>query len=326
MISRVADHCFWLGRYLERAESIARVLYVTRNLALDAELTPRQLWQPVIIVAGESAPFEQRFGQDACADGEAVQRYMMWDEQNPCSILRSVAAARENARSIREVISLEIWEALNELYLWLQSPECQDEYADNRHAVYRRVRQTMQLVPGLAESTMLHDERLDFIHLGLLLERTNQTARILDVHHHALSQLDTHRVVQLALWLALLRACSGFEPFMKRYQGRVTREEVAAFLVREPAFPRSVLFSLRGALSALMVIRPPAEQDLPGGATLARLARLEQLVSRAPSTPDHDSLHHLLTHVVDETAAICTLLGTELLGYAPPSTSQSQAQ
>src|SRR5262249_52797181 len=99
MISRGADHRFWLGRYLERVESTGRVLYVTQTLAGDAELSPRQCWQPVVIVSGESEPFAARFGADATGDGEVVQRYMTWDLQNLSSIQRSVGAARENARS-----------------------------------------------------------------------------------------------------------------------------------------------------------------------------------------------------------------------------------
>ena len=94
MISRVADNLFWLGRYIERAESSARVLLVTRNLALDGELQARQCWQPAVVVCGESERFLERFGEAGFEDGELVQRYLGWDEQNGVSILRSVAAAR----------------------------------------------------------------------------------------------------------------------------------------------------------------------------------------------------------------------------------------
>ena len=107
MISRVADHCFWFGRYLERAESTARVLAVTTTLALDAELAPRQLWLPLVIVSGEEERFRERFGEDAQGDGEIVQRYVAWDEENGASLLRSIGGARWNARQIREVVSLE---------------------------------------------------------------------------------------------------------------------------------------------------------------------------------------------------------------------------
>ncbi len=331
MISRVADHCFWFGRYLERAESTARVLHVTRTLALDAELTPRQCWLPVIIVAGEEEAFVKRFGDDAADDGEAVERYLTWDEENFVSVRRSITAARENARSIREVLSLEAWEVVNELHLWIGSAAARNEYASHRFGFYRRIRESAQLCLGLLRSTMLHDTPLDFIWLGVLLERTGQTARILDVHHHALVGEPTHGaaqdVVATALWMGLLRACSGFEPFVKRNQGaRVTGAGIAAFLVLEPRFPRSVRYCVHSAYERLSTIRPPEERSLPGGQTLERLRVLDRWLSTRTHDTLYAEIHHLLTHIVDEVSAICDGLGRELLGHGPPAATPTPSQ
>ena len=331
MISRVADHCFWFGRYLERAESTARVMAVTLNLALDAELTARQCWGPVIIVSGEEERFAARFGPDAADDGEVVQDYMSWRDDNSVCLHGSVGAARENARSIREVVSLEAWEAVNELHLWLGSPAARTEYTEHRYGFYRHVRQSCQLCLGLLRSTMLHDTPLDFIWLGVLLERVGQTARILDVHHHALTTLarsqSRHAVVETSLWLSLLRACSGFEPFMKTNQGKVTGNAVAGFLMLEPRFPRSVRYCVHSAHERLCAIRPPAARDLPGGQTLERLRVLDDwLAQRGGYALDAGVVHDVLTHVVDETAAICEGLGRELFGDpAPSSTTETAA-
>ncbi len=219
MISRVADHCFWFGRYLERAESTARVLHVTNNLVLDAELPAQQCWLPVVIVSGERAHFFAKYGEEAASDGELVQEYMTWAEDNLTCIQFSITAARDNARSIREVLSLEAWQTVNELYLWIHGPEARAVYARSRYDFYRRVRESIQLILGLLRSTMLHDTPLDFIWLGVMLERVGQTARVLDVHHHTFTNLPSRNpIVETALWLSLLRACSGFEPFMKRHQ------------------------------------------------------------------------------------------------------------
>ena len=161
---------------------------------------------------------------------------------------------------------------------------------------------------------MLHDNAFDFIWLGVLLERVGQTARILDVHHHALMQLAPDLVRDETLWLSLLRACSGFEPFMKRKAGRVTPGEVAAFLMLEPRFPRSLLFCLREADQRLASIRVPGDQAFPPLRCQARLAALETfLVSRRVESED---LHDLLTQVVDETALVCSELRQEL--FQPP--------
>ena len=321
MISRVADHCFWLGRYVERAESAARVLYVTHNLALDTDLSAVQCWRPVVIVAGEQARFEDRFGVDASDDAERVQRYMTWDEANPTSILRSVQAARWNARAVREALSLETFEALNELYLWLGAPAALELYGSNRFAFYRHVQKLLQLLQGYTRSTMLQDSPLDFFWLGVQLERAGQTARIIDVHHHGLREIvEAHAVYDTALWLSLLRTISGFEPFMKLHQGAVAGDQVAAFLVLEPRFPRSLRYCVHSAYRRLCSIRPPDAHALPGGRTLERLRLLDEWLGSATAEAlRSDGIHALLTHVVDESAAICTSLGQELLGYPAPA-------
>lgn len=318
LISRVADCCFWLGRYVERAESSARVLQATLSLALDGELSPRQCWQPVVVVSGEEPAFLDRVGESALEDGEAVQRYLAWDPDCPVALHRSIAAARENARSIREVLSGDAWETINELYLWLAGDGARQEYAHHRDGFYRRIRHGTQLTLGVLRSTMLHDTALDFTWLGVMIERVGQTARLLDVHHHALTAGGrAHHVVETSVWLALLRACSGVEPFMKTHAGRVTGAAVAGFLLREQRFPRSIAYCVHAAHERLAKIRPPGDRDLPGGASLARLAALDAWVAAPGSAPDPAELHAILTHVVDETAAICETIARELLGYGP---------
>lgn len=324
MISRVADHAFWLGRYVERTEATARLLATTHNLALDAELEPAQCWRPVIVVAGEEAGFVARHapeGKDdpswpGWGDGELVEHFLTWDDVSGVSLHHSARAARWNARSIREVVSLEVWETTNELYLWLASDAAQREFREERYAFYKRVRSLTQLTLGLLRSTMLHDEPLDFIWLGVLLERVSQTARILDVQHHAFSTAARHHeVVETSLWLSLLRSLGGFEPFMKKQQGRVTPEGVAGFLIGEDRFPRSVAYCVKSAYDRLCAIRPESATDLPGGETLVRLRALDvHLRGERGDLRDREHVHRLLTHVVDETHAICQGLGRELLG------------
>ncbi len=310
MISRVADHCFWMGRYLERAESTSRVLRVTSSLVLDAILPPAQVWTSALAVCGEDEPFLALHGSAATADGLRVTEFLTWDARVPSSLVNSVSATRENARSIREVVSLEAWEAINELHIWLNDGGGRREWEARPDAFYRQVRAGTQLILGAVEHTMLHDNAFDFIVLGVLLERVGQTARILDVHHHALMQLPPDLVREETLWLSLLRACAGFEPFMKRQAGRVSPGEVATFLMLEPRFPRSLVFCLHEAGQRLASIRTPGDQSFPPLRCQARLAALETfLASRRVGDED---LHALLTQVVDETAAICGELHQEL--------------
>jgi uncharacterized alpha-E superfamily protein len=325
LISRVADHCFWYGRYVERAEATARMLAASVSLALDAELPSAQVWRPVVVVSGEEARFRERQCDDsddhpAWGDAELVQRFMVWDEGHGTSLLRSIRGARWNARSIREVLSLETWEATNELHLWIASDSAQVTYAQHRETFYSHARRGTQLALGLMRSTMLHDEPLDFIWLGVLLERLSQTARMLDVHHHAFTAITERahpgdELVETALWLSLLRALSGSEAYLKRSAGRVSSEAVARFLVSEPAFPRSIAYCVHSAYDRLCDIRPPGHHDRPGGASLEQLRVLDTWVAARAAEPlTSASIHDLLTHIVDEVHEICELLSKELLG------------
>jgi uncharacterized alpha-E superfamily protein len=323
MISRVADHCYWFGRYVERTESIARLLAATQHLALDAEVPSTACWGPVILVAGEGVRFVGLFGESALGDGALVRRYMVWEESNLVSLLSSFALARENARSIRDVLSLEVWEAVNELHWWLASSEARSLSVDDAFAFFTRVQRGAQLILGLLRSTMLHDVPLDFTWLGVLLERTDQTARMLDVHHHTLGALTRSEggapdpLAEIALWLSLLRSRSGFEPFVKVNRGRVTADLVARFLIFERRFPRSVAYCVRSALSRLEDIRPPSEPSLPGAEAWSRLSRLDAWLSGcADSELPPAQIHDLLVRVVDEVGATSEAMARELLGYA----------
>src|ERR1043165_1832597 len=173
VISRVAEHCFWLSRYLERAENIARVLDVNQTLLLDFDVPTEQQWKPLLIISGI-----HDFADLTSA--EAVQHHLTWDSANPCSIACSLAYARENARIIREVISADMWERINFYYLWMQSPEAHELYERDRNEFYSRIKRLNQELFGIAEGTMSHGEAWDFLRLGKYLERACQTARILD--------------------------------------------------------------------------------------------------------------------------------------------------
>src|SRR5258708_4119449 len=179
MISRVAEHCYWLARYLERAENTARVLEVNYTLLLDFHVPVEQQWRPVLIISGIH-DFEGETTSDA------VQEYMTWNPKNPFSIVSSLGMARENARIIREVISAEMWERINFYHLWIKSQAAREIYDLQRGEFYAQVRRINQLVHGICDATMSHGEAWEFFRLGAHLERACQTARILDVKYHTL--------------------------------------------------------------------------------------------------------------------------------------------
>ncbi len=167
MISRVAEHCFWMSRYLERSENTARILEVNQTLLLDYEVPIEQQWKPLLIINGihdMPGPY----------DSDTVQHYLTWETKNPSSIASSLWSARENGRIIREVISAEMWERLNYYYLWLQSTTAESLYTLNRNEFYNQVKRINPLINGIGEGTMLHGEAWEFYRLGKYLERTGR--------------------------------------------------------------------------------------------------------------------------------------------------------
>ena len=312
LISRVADHCFWFGRYVERAESTARTLGSTRETMLGAERAAPISWLPMIIVAGERERFAELIGEARAEDGEIVQNYMVWDLRTLSSLHATIRAARDNARAIRDHLSIEAWEQINGVYLWMKSTDASAEWERDRHGFYGRIRRGMLLLTGIMRSTMLRDDALEFVRLGSVLERANQTARILDVHHHAITRERPHVVLDTAMWLGLLRACAGFQPFMRRNRGRVTGEGVAEFLVLESRCPRSIRYSLDSARQRVEGIRAP---DGPGERSQQHLAALRGwLLERGPELLAEGQIHELITHVVDEVHACASDISSDFLG------------
>ena len=291
MISRVAEHCFWLSRYLERAENTARVLEVNQTLLLDLDAPLEQQWRPLLIISGvHDMPGEP--------EGERVQHYLTWEEANLSSVVSSLAAARENARIIREVISADMWERINYYHLWLHGPAARKLYDGNRSEFYSQIKRINQLIHGIAEGTMSHGEAWEFFRLGRCLERACQTARILDVKYHILlpagQQVGTP--VDGAHWVAILASCSGYEPYHKQRAAPADPGvSVVDFLVYDPLFPRSVRRCLRECAAAARAIsgRPddPVEQAVQDLADWLDAKKTEGLIA--------DGLHESLTHVVN---------------------------
>jgi uncharacterized alpha-E superfamily protein len=300
MISRVAENCYWMSRYLERAENAARVLDVNHTLLLDMDVPVEQQWRPVLFISG----IHEYSGEP---EAEAVQHFMTWEPANPCSIVGSLAAARENARIIREVISAEMWERLNYYHLWLQGAIGRALYERNRSEFYGQIRRINQLIYGIAEATMTHGEAWEFYQLGKRLERACQTARILDVKYHILLPTPEHvgTPIDNAHWVAILMSCSGYEPYHKKQ--RATTEPstaVADFLIFDPLFPRSVRSCVSESLQAARAIsgRAPGEEE-PECETLMR-ELIDWLDRNSIRSVIRDGLHESLISVVNRIHSI----------------------
>jgi uncharacterized alpha-E superfamily protein len=245
MLSRVAASCYWLSRYIERAETNARLLDVNMQLMLDFEdqdpTVVRRHWEPILATLEDQELFGKLYDR---VEGDTVMEFMTFEKQNPNSIVSCIALARENARTVREQISSEMWEQLNKLYLYLRTAQARQDYKNSAYDFFRSVVDGSHLLEGITDATMTHGEGWLFIQAGKYLERADSTSRVLDVKYHILlpSGEMVGGSVDLTQWMAVLRSCSAMEAYLKIHVGHVTAWQVAEFLILSPSFPRSIRF------------------------------------------------------------------------------------
>lgn len=276
MLSRHADAAFWMGRYIERAEATARMVDVQYHLALESPtLEARIQWTSLLAISCTEEAFAERYSQ---ADEASILRYFALDQENPYSIVSSVTRARENARSIRDQISSEMWEQLNAFYLQLRGMTPRKITTMTPHSFFTFIKEQGRLFGGIVNRTLLYGEVRDFIDTGRFLERADQTTRLLDVKYHDLlprytmgqspSSLvvspggqvlpedpnDVGGVVDIQGWTALLKSAGAFEAFQKTHHQGVSPTRVVDFLTLQPKFPASVVYSVSRVNKALRKI------------------------------------------------------------------------
>lgn len=252
MLSRVADALFWMSRYLERAEHVARLLDVSFHTELDLHGIqgegPEMQWGPLQSILQQTvtpAPDERLT--------TAVSRRFTFEMDNPVSIMCCVNRSRNNARSIRGSISSEMWRELNKLYWQLTDTDFRRLLPTSPHDIFQTVQVGSQLFQGLCDATMSHDEGWHFIQMGKYLERAEKTLRILDVKSQLLEKLTSPADLPLAnlQWGSVLMSCLAYEAYQRLYISRVEPERVQEFLLTNADFPHSVRFCLERAARAL---------------------------------------------------------------------------
>lgn len=298
MLSRVADSIYWMSRYVERAENVARFVDVNLNLMMDSPAADQQ-WQPLVNITGDHVEFAKRYGNVATAQN--VLHFLTFDRDNPNSIISCLRAARENARSVREIISSEMWLQLNTFYLMVNSA-ADGKGLENPAAFFSEVKLASHLFTGVTDATMTHGEGWHFCRLGRKLERADKTSRILDVKYfillRAVSDVGTlHDDVQ---WVAVLRSASAFEMYRKRH-GRMSPMAIVEFLLLDGEFPRAVRFCLNSARDSLHAISgatvggPRKHADKLLGHICSELAHAN--VNEIIATGLHEYLDRLQTNV-----------------------------
>lgn len=247
MLSRVASNIFWMQRYRERAENMARLIEVNFNLNIDIPESEKQ-WEPLLRAVGAEEEFQKHhhnFARDTVLD------FLTFDLRNPSSIFSCLTMARENARSIREIITSDMWHEINTLYLFLQQNQIL-----NHHDFYSRVKRQCQLFTGISDSTLSHGTGWHFGRVGYLLERSDMGSRLLDVKYFTLlpspdligSPFDNIQ------WNALLASMSALEMYRQKWQ-QIRHVNVVEFLILDKDFPRSIFSCIDRATNSLLTIK-----------------------------------------------------------------------
>jgi uncharacterized alpha-E superfamily protein len=327
MLSRVAHSLYWMSRYIERAENIARLLEVNLQFILDFrgydDAHLKEHWGSILASSGDGELFHEHY---EAADSRSVTEFFAFNLRNPNSILASVFAARENARMVRDQISIEMWETVNELYLFLKARSTTDVWAAGPYEFFQDVKRNSHLFQGLTDSTYSRSEGWEFIQFGKYVERANKTARILDVKYHILlpTARDVGGALDTAQWQAVLRSASALEAYRRFYVQEILPWKVAEFLIFSDSFPRSIHFCVVQIDDFLRRIL--GESGPRPRTAAARLSRrlLAKIQSETIDEVLKDGLHEFLGDIGKTLDRISEELVQTTMFYPAESTQEEQ--
>jgi uncharacterized alpha-E superfamily protein len=282
-----------VARYMERAENLARILDINETFARDAQGSHD--WLPILRLHVDEERYLERYRR---VEAASVVRFYIIDEKNPNSIRNSVRAARENARSIRHLISLETWVQLNVFYNWIKSLNSRNLRLTELSRVCGQIKEGCQLHFGIANGTLFRDQVWSFYRLGTFMELCDQTTRLVDIKYHSLlpSPYDVGTPIDVAQWNAMLRYAAAYHGYRRVYPYEMTPATVAGFILFDPRFPRSIkhcVSHIRSTLGHLLEQEELRSVEMPMGS----LAALEELASRAPREVIAAGLHEFLDEV-----------------------------
>lgn len=252
MLSRVADSIYWMNRYIERAENIARIIDANLHFFLDSKIPDAEQWEPLIWITGDQDYFFEKY---TTVTRENVIYFLTLDKEYNNSIISCLRFARENAKSIREIISLEMWEQINKFYIMLTELSESEITLDFLHEFFEKIKNNCHLFNGISDSTMSRNEGWHFARLGKMLERADKTSRIIDIKYfHILPSVkfvgSTYDVLQ---WSAILKSASGLEMFKKKYK-LIKPDKIMEFLITDTEFPRSIKYCINKANESIHAI------------------------------------------------------------------------
>ena len=316
LLARYADAAFWMARYMERAENLARILDVTETFTSDQPGDPN--WRSIIQINADEERFFDRHDK---ADGKNVLTYYALDRKNPTSIASTVAAARENARTLRPLISTEMWSQINVFHGWLSDLKTQDVQRTRLSRFCGLVKEGCQTHAGIIEGTFYRDQGWYFYHLGKNLERADQTTRLVDIKYHTLLPTPEHvgTAVDEAGWNAVLRSAAGYHAYRRVHPRGMQPAKVAGFLLFDEEFPRSPVLCM-SQMNRLLT-RLKSRYALRGGnQALERLDEIEALMGEQTIGDVIGSgLHEFLDFLQRQLTRLSSELAADFFGHDPPS-------
>lgn len=324
LLSRYAESLFWLARYLERAENLARVLDVAQTF--ETPLNPAQAWESVIAINADEKAFKERHGTPS---PESIKRFYMLDPGNPTGIRAAIDAAKQNARTLRPMISTEMWQHINMLQAEVASFTGADISGDRFSRTCARVKEAVQLHTGITEGTFYRDQGWYFLSLGKLIERADQTTRLVDIKYHLLLPriVDVGSALDVSQWHALLRAAAGYHAYRRTHASALTPRAVAGFLLFDASFARSTALCVRQVEWFVGQLR--TRFGLRGGEAASE--RIEELRAGLEER-DIDSvldagLHQFLDWIQRQLIAVSAEIGTAFFrDWRPLLRDRTQAQ
>jgi uncharacterized alpha-E superfamily protein len=327
MLSRVAHSLYWMSRYIERAENVARLLDVNIQFLTDIQDGGTRLntWESLVLSTGDQELFSEHYKN---FDSRSVMEFMAFDLRNPGSILSSVYAARENARMIRDQISLEMWETINELHLLLKSKSTAKVWAAGPQEFFAKINRASHLFQGLTASTYSRSEGWEFIQFGKYIERADKTTRILDVKYHILlpNASDVGGALDTAQWQAVLRSASALEAYRRYYVREILAWKVAEFLIFSESFPRSLHFCVAQIDEYLRKILGETGSRPRSAAARASKRLLADLQSLTITDILNKGLHEFLTEFQAALGAIGDEVVATSMFYPAESSLDEQQQ
>ncbi|MCW0218132.1 MAG: alpha-E domain-containing protein [Prosthecobacter sp.] len=326
MLSRVAGSLYWMSRYLERAENLARLVDVNLQILLDfgqvSDETMKEHWIPILRSTGDESTFFQLY---EVADSESVMEFVTFRPENPNSLLSCISSARENARQVRDQISSEMWEVLNDAYHFIKNSNAETVWDGGSSTFYDQIKYYSHLFQGITVSTFSRNEGFEFIQFGKYLERADKTTRLMDMKYHILlpKVTDVGGAVDAAQWQAVLRSASAVEPYRRFYVADILFSKVIEFLIFEDTFPRSLMFCLEQMddFAHLIADTPAGEYRSDGERRFGKF--LNNLHFTNAKDIIQRGVHEFLTEVQIEISAFGEHLYTTFM-YHPPVDMQAE--